>query len=61
VFSSKSHQREEQKERSGGKTEWKLSKVNTRAVSRGQYKLIGELKMVVDDVISIRGQVMKHT
>ena len=38
-----------------GKIEWKLSEVNTRAVSRGQNELIGEFKMVVGDVISIRG------
>ena len=39
----------------GGKIEWKLSKVNTRAVSRGQNELIGELKMAADDVVSISG------
>ena len=41
--------------RDGGKIEWKLSEVNTRAVSREQNKLIGEFKMVGSDVISIRG------
>ena len=39
----------------GGKIDWKSSEVNTRAVSRGQNKLIGEFKMAVGDVISIRG------
>jgi hypothetical protein len=34
----------------GGKTEWKLSEVNTRTVSRGQNKM-----MMVGDVISNRG------
>ena len=29
----------------GGKIEWKLSEVNTKAVSRGQNELIGEFKM----------------
>ena len=38
-----------------GKTKWKLSEVNTRALSRGQFKLIGEVKMAADDVISIMG------
>ena len=45
----------------GGKIEWKSSEVNTRAVSKGQIKLIGKFKMVAGDVISIRGQVMEHT
>ena len=35
--------------------EWKSAKVNTRAVSRGQNKLIGEFKMAVGDVNIIRG------
>ena len=39
----------------GGKIEWKLCEVNTKAVSRGQNKLIGEFKTAVADVISIRG------
>ena len=39
----------------GGEIEWKLSEVNTRAVSRGQKELIGEFKMTARDVISIRG------
>ena len=53
----KCHQRrcETGRRRNGGKTEWKLSQVNTRAVSRGQNKLIGEFKMAADDVISIMG------
>ena len=37
--------------RDGGQIEWKLSENNTRAVSKEQYKLIGEFKMVADDVI----------
>ena len=45
----------------GGKIKWKLSEVNTRAVSRGQNELIGKFKMVVGDVISIRGQFMEYT
>ena len=32
-----------------------LSKVNTRAVSREQNKLIGKFKMAAGDVIRIRG------
>ena len=46
------------RKRSGGdgeKIEWKLSEVNTRVVSIGHNKLIGEFKMVAGDVISIRG------
>ena len=39
----------------GGKIELKLSEDNTRAVSRGDDKLIGEFKMVAGDVVSIRG------
>jgi hypothetical protein len=31
------------------------------AVSRGQDKLVGKLKMAAGDVISIRGQVLEHT
>jgi hypothetical protein len=38
-----------------GKIEWKLSKVNTRAVSRGQKELIGKFKIALGNVISIRG------
>ena len=40
---------------------WKLSDVNTRAVTRGQNKLIGKFKMAASNVISIRGQVMEYT
>ena len=40
--------------RDGGKIEWTLSEVNTRAVSRGQKELIGKFKMAADDVFSIR-------
>ena len=36
----------------GGKIEWKLSEVNTRAVSRGQDELIGEFKIATSDVIN---------
>ena len=43
------HEAKEQEEarsgRDGGKIERKLSDVNTRAVSRGQSELVGELKM----------------
>ena len=39
--------------------ERKLSEVNTRAVSRGQDRLIGKFMMVAGDVISIRGQVLE--
>ena len=45
----------------GGKSEWKLSEVNTKDVSRGQDELIGKFKMADCDVISIRGQVMEYT
>ena len=38
----------------GGKIELKSAEVNPRAVSRGQNELIGEFKIVVGDVISIR-------
>jgi hypothetical protein len=31
--------------RSGEEIEWKLSEINTRAVPRGQYELIGRFKM----------------
>ena len=34
--------------------EWKSSKVNSRAVSRGQNELIGEFKIPAGDVIGIR-------
>ena len=43
----------------GGKFKRKLSEVNIRNVCRGQNELIGRFKMAVDDVTSIRGQVMK--
>jgi hypothetical protein len=39
--------------RSGGEIEWKLSDVNTRAVSKGQNKLIGKCKIAAGDVINI--------
>ena len=44
----------------GGKFEWKSSEFNTRAVSRGQNKLIGKFKMAAGDVIIIRGRVMEY-
>ena len=48
---SKSHQRKKNEDGrnggDGGEIEWKLSKVNTRDVSRGQNELIGEFKMVM--------------
>ena len=44
-----------------GKIKWRLSEVNTRAVSRGQDELIGKFKMVASDVISIRRQAMEYT
>ena len=40
--------------RNGGKIEWKSSEVNTRALCRGLNKMIGEFKMAVGDVVSIR-------
>ena len=55
------HQEDCSRKGEGGKIEWKLSEVNMRAVSRGQNKLIGKLKNVAGDVISIRGQVMECT
>ena len=45
----------------GGKFKRKLSEVNTRAVSRGQNKLVGKFKMATGDMVSIRGQVMEYT
>jgi hypothetical protein len=40
----------------GGKIEWELSEVNTRAVSREQNELMGKFKMAAGVVISIRGR-----
>ena len=45
----------------GGRIKWKLSKVNTRAVSIGQNELIRKFKMAVGDVITIRGQFVEYT
>ena len=45
----------------GGKIKWKLSEVNTRAVSRGQNELMGKFKMAAGEMISIRRQVMEYT
>ena len=62
--SEKYHQRDARQEGGrgdGGKFKWKLSEINTRALSRGQNELIGKLKMAAGDVISIRGQVMEYT
>ena len=54
TVSNQSHQgKEQEKGRNGGKTERKLSEVNTRAVSRVQNEQISKFKMVVGDVISI--------
>ena len=36
-----------------GQIDWKLSEVNTRAVSREQKELIDELKMAMVNVINI--------
>ena len=36
-----------------GKTEWKLSEINIRPVSREQNELTGKFKMAAGDVISI--------
>ena len=47
--------------RVGEKIKWRLSKVNARAVSRGQDELVDMFKMAAGDVISIRGQVLEHT
>jgi hypothetical protein len=49
------------REEDGGKIKWKLSEVNTRAVSRRQNELIGRFKMVAGDLINIRGKVMEYT
>ena len=49
--------------RDKGKFKRRLSErlVNTKAMCRGQNKLIGKFKMAAGDVISIRGQVMEYT
>ena len=52
---------QDRKWESGGKIEWKSYEDNTRAVSRGQNKLIGKFKMVAGDVISIREYVVEYT
>ena len=44
----------------GGKFKGRLSEVNTRAVSRGQNKLIGKVKMAAGNMVSIRGQVLEY-
>ena len=44
----------------GGNIEWILSDVNTRVVSRRKNELIGEFKMAMGDVTSIRGYVMTY-
>ena len=44
----------------GGKFKRKLSEVNTTAVSRGQNELVGNFKIAVGDMVSIRGQVMEY-
>ena len=45
----------------GGKFKRRLSEVNSRAVSRGQNKLVGKFNMAAGDLVSIRGQVMEYT
>ena len=45
----------------GGKFKRKLSKVNTRAVSRRQNELVGKLMMAVSDLVSVWGQVIEYT
>jgi hypothetical protein len=45
----------------GGKFKRKLSEINTRAVSIGQYKLVGKFKMAAGDMVSIWEQVVEHT
>ena len=54
---SKNNQGKEQEEgRSGGgggKIQWELSEVNSKAVSRRQDEYIGNFKIVAGDVISI--------
>ena len=42
--------------RSGGKIEWKLSEINTRAVSRGQNKLTDEFKGAAGHIIGFGGR-----
>ena len=45
----------------GGKIEWQLTEVNTRAVSRGLIKCISEFKLETAALISIGVQDMKYT
>ena len=45
----------------GGKIKWRLSEVNSSAVSTRQNELKGKFKMAVSDVIRIMGQVMEYT
>ena len=45
----------------GRKIEWKLSKINTRVLCRGQNEVISEFRMAAGDVISISGLVMEYT
>ena len=40
----------------GGKIKWKLSEVDTWAISRGQNELIGKFKMATGNVICIGGR-----
>ena len=53
-------QEEGRSEGDGGKTEWKLSEDNTRAVSRGQNELTGKFKTVWGDFIGIRRYVIDY-
>ena len=54
TVSIKSHQEKEQEEgRSKGEMENEFCEFNTRALSRAQNELIGELELAAGDVISI--------
>ena len=45
----------------GEKFKRRLSKVNARAVSRGQNELVCKFKMAAGNMVSIREQVMEYT
>ena len=51
----KCHQRRCETGRNEEKIEWKSSEVNTRAVSRGQNKLIGKFKIAAGDYYQYQG------
>ena len=44
----------------GGKFKRRLSKINARAVSRGQNELVCKFKMAAGDMISIKGAGIKR-